>query len=750
MAKHSSHSARQSAEKPSGALVPAPTPQATAGFGLSAPAIHSDFTRNLPLSHYSWLLRTHAAKMVAFVLLALIATAFVTSRITPIYESTATLYVDREAERDVVGKDSQLAAAASPDADAFLSSQISLLQSDAVVRPLAEKYNLLEREKQIDLAKDDPQKISSIRTAPIVLKGLRIARPPNTYILLISYRSADPKVATSVANGVAESYIEHTYDIRIRSSEGLSKFLALQLDDMRAKTEASSARLITLEREMNVINPEEKTNILSSRLALLNTEYTKVQAERVRAQSVYNSLASGSVEGALGSSQSEELKEIIKRLNEEKQRFADIKALFGENHPEYARLQATIAELEGQVSATVQLLSKQAQSEFERNRNQESLLQKDVEDTKAQYDQLNLRSAEYQRAKQEADADRGLYEELVKKIREGEINSGFKNDMVRIADPARPGSKPVSPRLLLNLALALMLSSLASVFIVILSDRIDTTIKNPEQVALGLNTRVLGTLPALKKGAPLPGIARRAYPRKAGAVAISAEATHFEESIRTVRNSILLTDFDRELRSVLITSATPGEGKSTIVAHLAISHAEQRNRTLLIDADMRRPSLHRILHIPNTSGLATFLDGGIGWRDLLIQPYPDLELYVLPAGASTNRSHDFLGQMLPQLLAEAADDFDLTFLDAPPLLGFPEPLQMASAADGVIIVARAGQTDRTAVSAVLDTLHQLRANVAGLILNEVRKDTSSSYHYYGSNYRKYYGSRKDDKDKDAA
>jgi capsular exopolysaccharide synthesis family protein len=697
----------------------------------------------LPISHYTWLLRAHFAKMLAFVILSVLATALVTLRMTPIYESTATLYIDRAAEKDVVGKDS-VSATASFDEDAFLASQIRILQSDSVVRPLAEKYNLLETEKQIKPGKEDPAKTASIRSAPIVLKGLTVTRPPNTFILQISYRCPDPKVATEIANGIA-SYIGHIYDIRFKSTESLSRFLALQQDELRAKMEMSGAKLAALEKELQVVSPDEKTNVLSARLMELNTQYAKIQGDRAHAESTYNSLTSGSLEAALGSTQSEELRSIIKRLHEEQQKFADVKARYGPNYPEYSRLQSTVAELEAQERASVQLLSRQASTEFQRTRDQETLIRKDVEETKAQYDQLNLRSFEYQRAKQEAEADRTLYEELVKKIREGQINAGFKNDMVRIADTARPGSKPVSPSLPLNLSIAFVLSSLVAAAAVVVADQIDTTIKNPEEVSHVLNSRVIGVLPVLRKEQALASAQALAVTRKPVGVEIKgSQSSAFEEAIRTIRNSILLTDFDRTLRSVLMTSATPGEGKSTVAAHLAISHAEQHHRTLLIDGDMRRPSIHKLFRIPNNAGLSNVIERGGSWREYLIQPRPDIELYVLPAGPATRRSTDLLGQRLPQLLGEAAEEFDLTFLDAPPLLGFPEPLQMAAAADGVIVVARAGQTDRSAIAAVLDMLSHLRANSLGLILNQVKKENSSTYYYYGSNYGKYYAKRKGD------
>jgi capsular exopolysaccharide synthesis family protein len=706
-------------------------------------------TGGVPFSHYTWLLRTHFSKMLAFVLLAVVATALVTVRLTPIYESIATLYIDRAAEKDIVGKDSETSASSNDD-DAFLSSQIRILQSDAVVRPLAEKYNLLEREKQITPGKDDPAKVARVRAAPIVLKGLRVTRPPSTFILQIAYRSADSNVATEVANGVAASYIGHIYDIRFKSTASLSRFLALQQDELRAKMETSGAKLAALEKVLQVVNPEEKTNVLSARLMELNTQYAKIQGDRAHAESTYNSLTAGSLEAALGSTQSEELRSIIKRLHEEQQRFADIKARYGPNYPEYSRQQSTVTELEAQEKAAVQLLAKQAATEFQRTRDQEALVKKDVEDTKAQYDQLNLRSFEYQRAKQEAEADRALYEELVKKIREGQINAGFKNDMVRIADTARPGSKPVSPSLPLNLSIAFVLSSLLAIGAVIVADQIDTTIKNPEEVAHGLHSRVIGVLPVLRKDNAIAGTQALTAGKVTAPDLKGAHNTAFEEAIRTIRNSILLTDFDRSLRSVLMTSATPGEGKSTVAAHLAISHAEQHHRTLLIDGDMRRPSVHKLFRIPNNGGLSSVIEHGVNWRELLIQPRPDIELYVLPAGPATRKATDLVGSRLPQLLDEAAEEFDLTFLDAPPLLGFPEPLQMAAAADGVIVVARAGQTDRSAVAAVLETLHHLRANSLGLILNQVKKENSSTYYYYGGNYGKYYAKRKGDSEEHRA
>ena len=207
--------------------------------------------------------------------------------------------------------------------------------------------------------------------------------------------------------------------------------------------------------------------------------------------------------------------------------------------------------------------------------------------------------------------------------------------------------------------------------------------------------------------------------------------------MRTLRNSILLGNLDQRYRSLLVTSAAPAEGKTTTAANLAAAHAEQGQRTLLIDGDLRRPSVHRSFNIPGVVGLANVLRGEFHWREAVIQVEGMPELYVLPAGAPSRHSADLIGRGLMEMIEEASADYDFVVVDAPPLLGFAEPLQMATAVDGVLVVARAGRTTRKAVAAVLATLNRVRAKTIGLVLNEVHRELSDSYNYYDY-YRSYY------------
>jgi len=683
-----------------------------------------------PLSHYLWILRRHRWKIFAFIAFCLAATALVTKRLTPVYEATATIEIDRQTPQGIVGQESLRSMA--NDSDQFLATQLRLVQSDSVLRPVARKFNLLEREGQTRSA-----------TEPVVLKNLKVVRPPNTYLLLASYRATDADLAAQAANAIAQSYLDHTYNIRLNSSASHSRFMERQLEELRAKMESSSLALSKFERELNVINPEEKTSILSARLLQLNTEYTSSQTDRLKKETAFHSSETGALEAAQVSSQGEALKKLLERVYEMREKFAEIKVHYGANHPEHRRAHAQLTELEQQLEHARANVARRVGIEYREAVEREQMLARAVSETKREFDQLNARSFEYQSLKREAEADKKLYEELVRKIKEAGINAGFQNSMVRVADPARPPAKPVFPSLPMNLALAFVLSSVLAVGLAVASDALDDTIRDPEQVPQSLSTEVVGSLPVVRTWRGRLGLAARGEEGGSILPQIGADREEdvagFGESVRSLRNSILLTDLDRRYRSLLVTSATPSEGKSTTAAHLAIAHAEQGYRTLLIDGDLRRPSVHRRFQLPLGQGLSNALLGEISWKDAIakIEALPHLD--ILPAGPPSRRASDLVGRGLDELMQEASLAYDLVVLDAPPLLGFSEPLQMALVVDGVLVVALAGKTSRKSVQAVIGTLQRLRANVIGLVLNGVHKEISNSYYYYG-HYRRYYNS----------
>lgn len=731
-----------------------PVPADTYRAPYPAAVIDADFepaATTVPLAHYLWILRRHCWKILGFVAAVVLSTLIVSLRLTPIYESTATVDIDRRMPTGVFGEEA--IQSIGNDADQFLATQIKLIQSDSVLRPVVEKYRLRQVEK--DALEEPSGAAPGAEDAPVVLKHLKVTRPPNTYLLLIGYRSPNRQLAADVANAIGQSYLEHTYRIRYKATASLSDFMERQLEELKAKMEKSSAALAQFERELNVINPEEKTSILSARLLQLNTEYTNAQADRVRKEAAYNSVKSGTLDAAQVSSQGEALKKLTEKLNEAEEKFAEVRTHYGANHPEYKRALTAVNEIRSQLGATKDSIVQRVAIEYREAVNREAMLGTAVAGTKAEFDRLNARSFEYQSLKREADGDKKIYEELVRRIKEAGINASFQNSSIRIADSARPGLKPVFPRTWLNLVLAFLFSAFLAVGAAVLADVMDNTVRDPDQVSRLLNTQVIASLPAVKDWRRRLGLVPAMIEAPngngrphSGTPAKSAEPvdqahTNYEEAIRTLRNSILLTDFDRQLRSVLLTSASPSEGKSTVAVHLAVTHAGQNKRTLLIDGDLRRPSVHRFFQIPNSVGLSNVLLQQISWRDALVRLHTQFGLDVLPAGPSTRRASDLMGRGLAELIEEASKDYDLVVLDAPPLLGFSEPMQMATAVDGVIIVARAGDTSRKALGTVVNTLTRLRANIVGVVLNEVHRQVSSGYYYYYYQYRynKYYHRR---------
>jgi capsular exopolysaccharide synthesis family protein len=459
------------------------------------------------------------------------------------------------------------------------------------------------------------------------------------------------------------------------------------------------------------------------------------------------------VEAAQISTQGESLKALNDQVEQAKAKFAQVQAQYGKNHPEYPKAEAQLAQVQGQFERARQSVASRVETEYHEAQGREAALKSAVDQAKAEYDAVNARSFQYLALKREADADRKLYEELLQRIKEAGINANFQNSAIRLSDPARPVPTPVFPKVNQNVALAFLFSLLLGVGAAVALDAMDNTVRNPEQVERALNAEVIGSLPLVKNwrhrtnfrlGGPEPPPA----PETPGAAVAVTNRRHqsesgFSEAIHTLRNSILLGSFDGPLRSILMTSATPQEGKTTVAAQLAMAHAEHNKRTLLIDADLRRPGIANSLSLDADLGLAAVLTDSLMWRDKLVKHETLPCLDILTAGKASRRVVSLIGRGLPRILEEAEKDYDLVIVDAPPLLGFPEPLEMAALVDGVVVVALAGQTNRKAVGAVLSTLKRVRANVLGIVLNEVSQgDGEGYYYYYGSKYNRYYSPEK--------
>jgi polysaccharide biosynthesis transport protein len=660
-------------------------------------------------------IRRHARSIFAFVACSVIATYVVSSRLQPLYESTATIDVDRQAPSAVIGQDSyRNYGGSSVETDEFFATQAKLIDSDAVLRPVAQKYDLVHKESELEFKLPGQGLFSHIETpaegeqaknTPIGFKRLKITRPPNTYLLLIRYQSSDPKLASAVANSIAESYLEHIYQIRMHSSASVATFMETQSAELKAKMERSSQALARMEKELGVINPDEKTNIISARFAQLNADYTNAQSDRLKKEAICKLVKSGSPEALQVSGQAEQLVQLNQRLDEARQRLAEVEATYGSAHPEHRKIAAEVAELVKQINEARTNIAQRVEADYQQALGREQMFIKTLQATKAEADRVNARFFQYAQLKHEAEADKKLYEELIWKIKESVTNAGFQTNNIRIADIARPGLRPVFPKKGLNVLLALFFSSLLAVAAASVRDALDNTVCEPEQITRMLATDVIGILPVVK----------RAYGTKA--------LNGYPEAIRRLRNTLELGCFGFSLRSIVITSANSGEGKTTTALNLAIAHAKHGKKTLLIDADLRDPKLHKVFGLSGHDGLSMILKRGPLIKP--VQPIPvhrikdHTDLYVIPAGPPPDQPSDLICSRLLDLVDGLQSGYDLIIIDAPPLLGFAESLELAMAADGVLLVARAGKTKMYDLSSGISELGRLRANVIGVVLNRM-------------------------------
>ncbi len=713
-----------------------------------SPAPSEETLDRVPITQYLHAIYRNRWRIVPFTILCVVAALLLSLRMTPLYEAVTVLDVDRNGEVEAVGSESR---GASPlNMEQFISTQIHLIESDAVLRPVALQYKLPLKQKEAWFAPARSNDAAARLDAPAELGNLKVTHPPQTFLIYIRYRSEDPKLAADVANAIAQSYIDHVFRIRHESSRNLSQFMERQLDELRTKMEASNAALVAFERELNMIDPEERTSIISSRLLQLNTEFTAAQADRVRREAAFRALGNGSLDAATISSQGEQVRKIEQRRNEALEAFAKIKQHYGPNHPSYGAAKAELDQIEKQLSTSTATVQRQIGLEYNEGRQRENILANELRQTKAEFDRLNANSFQYKTLKREADADRKLYEELVAKTKQATINSGFPSSAIRVADRARPAYAPVSPNTQMNMLLAGVLGLMLAIGVAILSDTLDLSVRDPALVSIAVGSEVLGALPRVRNPSRLiPAmIEESAQPELAlvrAGDASQRSIAGYQESIKTLSTSMMLADFDQRVKTIMVTSASPSEGKSTVATAIAIAHAAKGDRVLLIDADLRRPSIGDKLGITRVTGLSEVCLKNLPWQEAIYKLPGAPGLSVITAGQSNRRAIDHFGRVFADLLAEATDEFDFVVVDTPPLLGFSEPLHLATLVDGVLMVALAGSTNRRALQTCAGQLRRVGASILGVVINAATRENQAGgayHHYYAKDYTKYHSDSK--------
>ncbi len=708
---------------------------------------------SLPLYLYWGYVRRYLWQIVTLIMVVTTAATIYALSRPKLYDAMAMVRISPFGTHVTDANETTPASAISPTT--LIGTASEMVISPAVVLKTIDDLHL-DNEPTLLTAKDraslSPQKQRELLLREVT-ESINVERPPMTLLMEIHFRARRPDLAARIANGLAQSFLTVEYQSRVQEIRASSQYMSAQLDDLRAAMERAQRALVNYETTHNVINPDDKTNIFQSRLAFLNTEVAQAQGARMQAEAEYHVLASGGLPAVLSAKLSETLQPLVARLRQDKLRLADMSAVYGPNYFLYTQQQDRVRNDEELLAKQVQGVVEQVQSRYQQALRNEHLVQQEMDRQKAVLDDFNLRAIRYTELKADADSTSTLYYDLLRKLKESNVGAEFRSDDIRVVNPALPNPIPSYPNVRLISLLALLCSTALGIGGAILVGTLDRSVVDPEQLAQWLHLPVLASVP-LAAGAALT--LRRSPVLTAGAPAeetagllptlekSATQSSVFGEAVLSLR-SALLFGAPENMTVLAVSSSVPGEGKSTLAAHLSIAFADMGNRTVLVDADMRRPNVHRLFGVTNRAGLASVLRGRCPLDEALVSVAGRPNLWILPAGTATGDTTELLLLGLADVLDGLRSRFSLVLIDCPPVLGFADSPAVANAADATLMVVHAGKTDRNVLKAAVAALRHARAQIVGIALNQVDHKLSNYYGYY-RNYAKsgYYAATPDD------
>ena len=650
-----------------------------------------------------------------------------------------------------------------------LDTEVKILQSDLLALQVIRELNLDRRPEiagqapppsatSLDLSPDplqsDPARASSMIGS---FKGsLRVNLSPNTRIIEVHYRSPDPQMAANIVNSLMQTYVENNFKARFESTMQASDWLSKQLVDLQMKVETSQEKLVRYQKEHEILGADEKQNITMEKLDELNKELTAAESERMDKEATYRLVESGdtdavaSAAGALASDNGSQsgtalLGMLRSREAELKLQAAELNTQFGPSYPKLAVLNNQLKEVQSQIQAEMKKTVTKIRGQYTAALQRESMLHEALEKQKQEANKLNESAIEYTLLKRDVDTNRQLYEGLLQKLKEAGVSAGLKSNNFRIVDSARPPMAPIEPNIPRNLMFAAVLGLASGIGLAFLLEGLDNTVRTTEQAQMISGIPSLGMIPLGSKSAREgPNPKRLVIASSKEAVELVTQVrpqSQMAESYRALRTSLLLSSLGAPPKVIMVTSALPQEGKTTTSINTAVVLAQKGVRVLLIDADLRRPSIHKTLGMGPHSGLSNLLTGSTTSEQAITRSAILPNLYVLPAGTPPPNPAELLASSnMRDVLTQLREQYDHIVIDTPPSLSVTDAVVLSPRADAVVLVIRSGQTTKQALRRSRDVLMQVNAKVVGVLLNAVDLSSPDYYYYYEyqGKYARYY------------
>lgn len=683
-----------------------------------------ELERESALSQYVQVLWRRRWIILATVIAGLLIALIISWSTVRLYRATTSLQISREAEQVVDVKGVEPASRSSNNE--FYPTQYGLLKSKSLAEAVVKKLRLDRNPtfmfgfngKEADMAALSAMRREAAveRAVKLLRKNLTVTPVRNSSLVDVSFDAPDPELAKRVTDALAEAFIASNLSRRFESSAYARTFLEDEIAKTRAKLEESEQLVVTYADQQKILNFEgsgessDKGNsgqsLLENELAAVTDQLVVARGERIAAQAKYDqanrSGARNSPE-AMGDSVTTQLKTQKNSLEAE---YSRLSAVFKPDYPQMLSLKSQIANLESQIRQHSGSIMGSLAEQYNAALQREKSLSAQAERLKGDMLDTRRRSIQYNIYKRDADTNRVLYDGLLQRYKEIGIAGGIGTNNVAIVDRSTKPNTPFTPRTSLNLILGLLVGLLVGGALAFLIEQLDESILAPHDLEKKLGVPLLGAIPKTEGEGP----AREA---------LDDPKSDVTEAYRSVQAALQFTTSHGVPRSILLTSAKASEGKSTSAFALARNLAGRERKVLLIDGDMRNPSLHKFMGVKNTHGFSDLLAGATDLKALVHKgPVPDLTL--LMAGPPPPNPAELLAVdgHLAEILSKLNTEFDHIIIDGPPVMGLADSPLMASQVEGTVFVIAAVETRAKMARIALRRLVDVRAHIVGAVLTK--------------------------------
>lgn len=688
--------------------------------------------------------------VLTFFAIVVVSVVTATFLMTPIYRASLTLQIERQ-EAKVLDYQGVTPNEMQGETKDFYQTQYELLKSRSLAQRVIEQLNLANHplyedkgpsrleairawfstEPQAELTPADAEQARKMRLTERFLEELTIEPVRNSRLVKLHFDSPDAQLAHRVVNAMSEAFINVSLERRVDASSYAKVFLEERIQQLKLKLEESEKALVTFARREEIVRGGEQQDSVDTQVMQeFTAALAKAQQERIRAEALYQQMQGGNVEGmplVLENKVIQQFKEQKAKLETEYQENLKI---YKPSYPKMQQIETQIAEMQAKILEELNHIRNGIRTSYEASRAQEALLQAKMNESKQMVLNVQDRSIDYNILKREVDTNRQLYDGLLQRYKEVGVAGGVGINNISVVDRAEVPIKPHKPNLKLNALIAMMLGLFGGIGLAFLFEHLDDTVKESNELEKLVGLPVLGIVPLVKAAGAADG-------NELVLDQLKDARSGFAEAYRSLRTAMQFSTAEGTPKCLMVTSASMGEGKSTTALALAVNMAQAGARVLLIDADLRKASVHRKLGIDNSKGLTNFLAGDARPVDVT-QGTGFKNLFVMPSGPLPPNPAELLGSAkMVALLDLARTKFDCVVLDGPPVLGLADAPLLGSMTDATALVVEAAGTKREFLLGALKRLRGTRTHVIGTILTKVQPRGSSSY--YQSYYYQYGG-----------